>query len=169
MRDEGVRPKDSTKENNLTETHNTFIEIPLGVGVHVIEMAVESIVAHKDHKSLKPVIESLAEIFIKRILVVGSVNGGAAECKACPEGSVSQSGQEVCTKCEAGFGPNKDATKCEPCPQGFYNSKEGGICNHCPPNTIPNRSQTLCEVVDTFLAPLGRKYEPWRLDPKNLC
>lgn len=58
MRDEGIRTKDSTKVNNMTETHNTFVEIPLEYGTHVIEMAAESTVPHKDHKSLKPSIAS---------------------------------------------------------------------------------------------------------------
>ena len=89
MRDEGIRTKDTTKLNQMTETHNTCVEIPLEYGTHVIEMAAESVVPHKNHHSLKPTIESQAEIFIKRILVVGSKDGGAAACRPCPDGSVS--------------------------------------------------------------------------------
>jgi len=99
----------------MTDTHNTFVEIPLAYGTHVIEMAAESFVLHKDHKSLSPHIGSLAEIFIKRILFEGSKNGGAASCIACPDGSVSEKGVGTCSLCEAGFGPNKDRTECVPC------------------------------------------------------
>lgn len=57
-KDEGIRTKESTKENNMTETHNTFVEIPLQYGTHVVELAAQSIVPHQDHKSLKPVVQS---------------------------------------------------------------------------------------------------------------
>lgn len=88
-RDHGVMSKNREKPNDMTDTHNTFIEIPLAYGTHVIEMAAESFVPHRDHKSLTPHLESRAEIFIKRILFEGSRDGGAASCVACPDGSVS--------------------------------------------------------------------------------
>lgn len=44
-----------------------------------------------------------ARAIIERIMIKGSENGGAIECKACDTGSIANSKLYMCTKCEPGF------------------------------------------------------------------
>ena len=65
---------------------------------HKIEIAFESIAEETN---------TAAQVLISRILISGTAEGGAVECKACDEGSIANTKLYMCRKCSVGKQPNE--------------------------------------------------------------
>ena len=71
----------------------------------------------------------------------GSANSivGSSSCIACPSGTVSDVGAEVCQQCDAGQLPSATRDYCVNCPGGTFSIVPGASsCQPCPAGTFRN-------------------------------
>ena len=130
--------------------------------------------ADGDTVTLKDV-QSVAELFIKTIIIQGTDQGGANGCIKCPTGYISGAEQAQCNPCPAGYESNEESTKCVLCPYGSFNAKKGGKCHTCPEYTTSsyNKDGSLghlqCELSDVFYLDDGRRIDAWRMKLEEVC
>ncbi len=86
--------------DDSSEPMNTTVIIPLDEGRNTIELGLESW-SDTDLSGTT----SQAQVIITKIEILGSTDGGAIDCKACPAGLFSQGTQEKCDACPPGFEP----------------------------------------------------------------
>jgi hypothetical protein len=116
---------------------------------HLIQFSVESRIradpiasyyeTQDENMNLDDNMESLAEVFIRRITFKGGMIGGADECQKCPMGTFSAGYTFQCQACIPGTEPNSDKSGCTPCKKGFFNQLYSGSCRKCPPFTSSRR------------------------------
>ena len=83
----------------MTQRENLSQTLELEQGFHKIELMLYSAGTDDNQEQEE---DSVAKAIISKVQISGTQDGGAYECKKCPNGFISKGGSSTCTPCPTG-------------------------------------------------------------------
>lgn len=113
------------------------ITIPVPAGQHTIKVDYKTTMTLTDDPECE-----LATI--KKIAILGSTTGGAADCVSCPAGTSSPDRSTECIDCKAGTYSPAESPTCLKCKNNTFSYDKAEVCYPCGNGTTSEEGSATC-------------------------